>query len=171
MSPTVALAILTWAAIAVLFFGLAAVLREVRLLRGLVTGRPEGFAAAPPDIDLGPRITGGATRVVLAADTGCPLCRQVAQRLAEGTPGAVLLTHEPADRWNALAGPLRVYSDPDAWRQVSHLSPPVLMLVDGSGRVRRMVLPVRVSDVDGVLAGWVSPLREESRDTDIRADS
>jgi hypothetical protein len=171
MSPMIAFAVLTWAAIVVLFLGLAAVLREVRLLRGLVTGRPGAFAAAAPELDLGARVTGGATRVVLAADSGCLLCRQAAQRLAENCPGAVLLTHEPADRWRAFAGALRVVSDPDAWRQLSHLSPPVLMLVDGAGRARRMVLPVRLSDVDGALAEWVLPLGEERRDTDVHADS
>jgi len=171
MSPMIAFAVVTWAAIVVLLLGLAAVLREVRLLRGLVTGRPGAFAAAAPEIDLGARVTGGATRVVVAADSGCQLCHQAAQRLAESHPGAVLLTHEPADRWRAYAGALRVVSDPDAWRQLSHLSTPVLMLVDGAGRVRRMMLPTRLSDVDTALAEWVLPLPEERRDTVLHADS
>jgi hypothetical protein len=40
------------------------------------------------------------------------------------------------------------------------------MLVDGSGRVRRMVLPVREQEVDHVLDEWRIP-----GVTDVRSDS
>lgn len=170
MSPVAAYHVLTWVAIAVLFLGLAAVLREVRLLRGQVAGTdPDGFATAPPDIALGPRLAGPGPRVVLAVDSGCALCLAVTERLAGAAPGpgrpaVTLLTHEPAQTWAGAAGRLAVVSDREAWRAVAHLSPPVLMLVDDTGRVRRMVLPVRVSDVDKALAGWPELSREEGAD-------
>ncbi|MGC9671158.1 hypothetical protein ACNTMW_32005 [Planosporangium sp. 12N6] len=165
MSPTTAFAIVTWAAIIVLFAGLAAVLREVRALRDIVTRTPDGFAATQPDLALGARFATGDQRVVLAADSGCPLCLQIVDRLARQatapTPGPLtvtLLTHEPPATWDGLADGMPVVSDRDSWRAVSHLAPPVLMLVDGSGTVRRMSLPVRADEVDGVLREWSDPV-------------
>lgn len=178
MSPVIAFDIVTWAAIVVLFFGLAAVLREVRLLRGLVARNPDGFATAQPDLSLGERFADGNTshrgarRIVVAVDSGCPLCLAVIDRLAERAPEATLLTHEPAAVWDGVASELTVVSDRESWRAVSHLSPPVLMLVDGSGLVRRMVLPVRVEEVDHVLGEWSDLVKEEiAGDADVRADS
>ncbi|MET8996839.1 hypothetical protein [Amycolatopsis sp. Hca4] len=158
MTPSLAITLITWAAIVLLFFGLAAVLREVRLLRGMVTGGTDGFSAAPPDLVLGPQFAG---RVVAAVDSGCPLCLTVAERLAGLGADATLLTHEPLTAWAELAHGLPVVSDGEAWRSVSHLSPPVLMLADETGRVRRMLLPSRVSEVDTALAGWAEPMEGE----------
>lgn len=157
MSPTVAFAILTWAAIVVLYLGLAATLREVRLLRGTVLRNPGGYAAGQPDIRLGEAFTGPhpGGRVVVAADSGCPMCLAVIELLALRKVPAELLTHEPPEVWTRIAGPLRVVSDRDSWRAVAHLAPPVLMLVDGGGTVRRLQLPVRVEEVDDVLADWI----------------
>ena len=70
---------------------------------------------------------------------------------------ATLLTHEPETTWAELAHGLPVISDGEAWRSVSHISPPVLMLLDGTGRVRRMLLPVRAAEVDTTLAEWAVP--------------
>jgi hypothetical protein len=167
MSPVAALLVVTWAAIVVLFFGLAAVLREVRLLRGIVTRDRDGFVAAQPELSLGEPFTGGdGTRIVLAVDSGCPLCLAATQRLAARGYPATLLTHESPEAWPGIAGGLTVVSDRESWRSISHLSPPVLMLVDGSGRVRRMVLPVREQEVDHVLDEWRIP-----GVTDVRSDS
>ncbi|MFD7660045.1 hypothetical protein ACFV4N_39220 [Actinosynnema sp. NPDC059797] len=144
MNPGTAFLVVTWVAIVVLFLGLAAVLREVRLLRAAVARDPAGFSAAQPDVVLGERF---ANRVVLAADSGCPLCVAVARRLTD----AVLLTHEPPGAWDTR---LDVVSDREAWRSVSHLAPPVLMRVDATGRVARLALPVREEQVDEVLDEW-----------------
>jgi hypothetical protein len=172
MSPTLAFDIVTWAAILGLFLGLAAVLREVRLLRGLVTRNPDGFVTAPPELSLGERFAGGSgSRIVLAADSGCPLCVRAVERLAR-VRDAVLLTHESGAVWERVAGRLRVVSDRESWRTISHLSTPVLMLVDGSGVVRKMVLPVREEEVDRVVGEWDRLVQGEMRDVaGIRADS
>src|SRR5947207_16019677 len=104
MSPVVAFAVITWAAIVVLFLALGAVLREVRLLRGLVARNPAGFSSTKPDISLdGEFASGGPARIVVAADSGCPLCLAVVDRLADRAPGAVLLTHEPSAVWDGIA--------------------------------------------------------------------
>lgn len=142
-------AVITWAAIALLFLGLGAVLREVRMLRGLVTRNADAFTTAALDVSFdGWSSSGGEPEVVLAADSGCPLCLAVAERLGAWRPGAVLLTHQPPEVWSGVADRLRVVSDHAAWRLISRLSPPVLMLVDGTGTVRRMVLPSREDEVD-----------------------
>jgi hypothetical protein len=45
-------------------------------------------------------------------------------------------------------------SDREAWRAISHLASPVLMEVDGNGRVSRLVLPARLSEVDDMVTEW-----------------
>jgi hypothetical protein len=157
MTTSMAFSLITWAAIILLFFGLAAVLREVRLLRGVVTRTADGFVAAPPELDLGPRFAGGGPRIVAAVDSGCPLCLTVVERLAGLGAEATLLTHEPLTTWTDLARGLPVVSDGEAWRSISHLSPPVLLQLDGTGHVRRMLLPVRAAEVDTTLADWTGP--------------
>ncbi|SDM80012.1 thioredoxin domain-containing protein [Allokutzneria albata] len=147
MSAELAFYLITWAAIIVLFLGLAATLREVRLLRAVVMRNPDGFATAQPDVVLGGVFADGTSRPIVAAvDSGCPLCRTVVEELARRAPDAKLLTHESPSVWRDAG--LEVISDREAWRAISHLSPPVLMHVDGGGAVRRMTLPVRVEELD-----------------------
>ncbi len=161
MSPTLAFAILTWVAIALLFLAVGAVLREVRQVRALVVRNPAGYVASPPPrVRLSTVITAmPQARVVLAADSTCPACvasvRAVAARA--DVLDAVVLTHEPADAWADLAGPtLPVVSDPDAWRAIGHLTPPVLMWMDPDGVVRDLVLPIDLAQVDAVLNRWAA---------------
>lgn len=163
MSPQLALHIVTWVAIVVLFLGLGAVLREVRFLRDRV-----GAAAATgglTSLRLPPSLTGGHRRIVVAVDSGCPLCLGVVDRLAtlaEGAPTRpVLLTYEPTEQWAAVAGRLDVVRDDQAWSTVAHLSTPILMLVDGAGVVERLVLPTHERDVNQSLESWgVQPAPE-----------
>jgi hypothetical protein len=154
MSPNIAYHILVWVAIVVLFCALAAVMREVRLLRGIVLRDGKGFTAAHPEITLGPGFADGRTRIVLAVDTGCPLCVAATERLARLAPGATVLTHEDVAAWEGLANGLAVVRDRESWRAISHLASPVLMRVDGAGRVGELVLPTRVSEVDEMLTEW-----------------
>jgi hypothetical protein len=152
MSPFIAYQVLVGLAIVVLFCALAAVLREVRLLRGMVAR--DGFTSTTGPITLGPGFAAGRTKIVLAADTGCPLCVAAAERLGQLAPGSTVLTHEDAAAWDGLAAGLEVVSDREAWRAVAHLATPVLMRVDGTGTVGELVLPARVSEVDKMLTEW-----------------
>ena len=146
MSPLLALNIALCAAVLVLYLGLAAVLREVRLLRGTVLRAAGGFAGQQGVRLGGPLATAG---IVVAADSGCALCLAVIDRLAAlGVPASVL-THEPGHVWDGLAAGLVVVSDPESWRAVAHLSPPVLMRVGGDGAVGATLLPAGVDEVDG----------------------
>jgi hypothetical protein len=181
MSPGLAIWLVTWAAIVLLFLGLAAVLREVRLLRGLVTRDPNGFVAAAPQLRLGGAFASGSgPRIVLAVDSGCSLCLAITARLAHrtadgaaaGLSTVTLLTHEAPEVWADIAEGLPVVSDRESWRSISHLSPPVMMIVDGEGRVGKLVLPVRAEEIDGLYDEWRDTVQEGSRDVaDVRADS
>ncbi|MEN3356596.1 MAG: hypothetical protein V7637_578 [Mycobacteriales bacterium] len=180
MSPTAAFAVLTWVAIVLLFLGLGAVLREVRLLRALVSRDPDGFTAAQPELTLGGSFAGppadpagpGAAgpRMVVAADTGCGLCVTVVRRLADRGATATVLTHEPAAAWAGLAGQLPVVTDRDAWRAISHLSPPVLMLVDPAGAVHKLLLPVRAEQADRAAVDWGAAAADEPERTPDAVD-
>jgi len=154
VAPIISYHILIWLAIVVLFCALAAVLREVRLLRAMVLQDGKGFTAARPEITLGPDFADGRTRIVLAVDTGCPLCVAATERLGRRAPGATVLTHEDVTAWEGLAAGLDVVRDRYSWRAISHLASPVLMRVDGTGRVDRLVLPTRVSEVDEMVTEW-----------------
>jgi hypothetical protein len=163
MSPAVAFSIVTWAAIVLLFFGLAAVMREVRLLRAAVLRNPDGYTSTGPDIELGAELGGAdGPHIVLAADSGCPLCLAVIERLRYRGVKATLLTHEQPAVWRGIADHLTVVSDQEVWRSVSHLAPPVLMMVDRAGSVRKLVLPAREDEVDTVLDDWAGTGGEET---------
>ncbi len=166
MSPLWALLVLTWAAIVVLFLGLGAVLREIRLLRARIdTAATSGERV---DIVLPASVTGGRGGVVLAVDSGCPLCIAVVQQVASVTTGpegsgAVLLTFEPEEQWGGLTGGLPVVRDDRAWSAIAHLSTPILMQVGGDGRVERLHLPANERDVVPTLRSWGVPNRTEEK--------
>ncbi len=175
MPPAVAVALITWAAIIVLYLALAAVLRELRLLRLQVSRlsvvhAPAGAQGGPvgatmPTLDPGGSnivlpadVTAGQGGVVLAATSSCPLCRVVIDHLARWADQhdlpAVLLTYEPEGDWGHLPPALRVVRHDEAWSQVAHLDPPVLLQVSDTGLVTDLILPVRGEDVDAALTSW-----------------
>jgi hypothetical protein len=152
MSASAALTILSWGAILVLFLAVGALLREVRLLRALVV-RDVSYSSSGPDLLLGDTVTAGQDRIVLASDTGCPLCGAVTARLAQ--VGAehgirpVLLTYERADQWPPqVRQAYDVVSDRAEWQKIAHLNPPVLMAVRADGRVVDLALPVDVGSAE-----------------------
>lgn len=177
MSPALALSILQWAAIVVLYLGLAAVLRETRMLRGQVTRLQARLAAdhTVPAVDLAlpTSLTDDRATVVLVADTTCPSCAAVLERLAgrraDLTVPLVVLTWEEESAWEHLAGGLRVVRDPSAWSAVSHLTPPVLLRTASDGRVLDVHLPVGAGDVDTTLADWGALSHATSSDTEVKA--
>ncbi|MDP4506851.1 hypothetical protein [Nonomuraea turcica] len=160
MSADTALMIVTWAALIILYLGLAATLREVRRLRAEVLAlRTGGGPSAAPALKL-PTLAydGQAERVVLAADLGCPACDQAVMELVALAPGLeqppILLTYEEPEVWGTAAQALTVTKDPAAWSQIAHLTPPVVLLVRPDGRVADLRLPVNGSAVTTALADW-----------------
>jgi hypothetical protein len=156
VSPLWALLLLTWAAMILLFLGLGAVLREVRMLRAQIDAA--AATGERVDIELPSSVAGDQGGLVLAVDSGCPLCIAVVQQVGSVMSGpdsaAVLLTFEPEEQWNGLSGGLPVVRDDRAWSAIAHLSTPILLQVDGQGQVRRLHLPANERDVTPVLQSW-----------------
>ncbi|MFE5125102.1 hypothetical protein [Streptomyces sp. NPDC056669] len=170
MSATLALVILSWIAIVILYLALAAVLREVRMLRRQLDERAAG-AAPPAELVLPPSFVErvaepGRERTVLVADATCPLCRHAAAVLAErATPDfrPVLLTYEPPERWSSLPDGVELVQDSEAWSSLAHLTPPVILTVGTDGTVGSLHLPSSERDVAGALAVTNStPLMERT---------
>jgi len=162
MSPWLAVTIVTWVALLVLYLGLAATLRQVRLLSAELTALRAGGDTRTTGVDLHlPALAvpdGPAARLVVAADTGCPACHVTVETLAALAPGLpvppLLLTYEPPQVWRDLAGHMEVRQDTESWRALRHLAPPVLMSVDASGRVIDLALPSSPEDVPRTLSAW-----------------
>src|SRR5687768_14802628 len=135
MSATLSLVILSWIAIVILYLALAAVLREVRMLRRQFDERAATTAAPPAELVLPTSFVKriavpGGERTVLVADAGCPLCRHAAAMLADmATPDfrPVLLTYEQPEKWSSLPDTVELVQDRDAWSSLAHLSPPVIL--------------------------------------------
>src|SRR6187397_1792616 len=82
MPVWMAVSIITWIALLLMFFALATVVRDVRLLRSQINRDATEFAAARVALQL-PGPVGHDGGIVLAADVGCPLCLATAIRLGE----------------------------------------------------------------------------------------
>lgn len=155
MSPLLALTILSWIAIVVLYLGLAAVQREVRMLRRQLaesrTTTGDGLDNLRlPQAFLSRIVLPDRSRTVLVADSGCPLCRAAAVMLAEPTGQdvrPVLLTYESPEKWADLSDSIDIVRDREVWSELAHLSPPVLLEVNHRGRIESLVLPVTELDV------------------------
>lgn len=177
MNPWLAAGIITWVAIVVCYLGLAAVLREVRILRhqvsrlsfaagqlatagpredGITSTQGQGLrlpAVLEPSAEGHPQ-----PAVVLAATSGCPLCRVALQRVGELGPRlaapVTLLTYEDHAAWGDLPSGVRVVRDDEAWSEIAHLAPPALLRVAATGAVTEIQLPVGAASVDETLASW-----------------
>lgn len=178
MDPALALQILQWVAIIVVYLGFAAVLRETRLLRAqvsrlqlqLAAGEP-GAADAPGGVESLPaHLTDGRDGIVVAADTTCPSCARVLDRLTERRDAlrlpVTVLTWEPEEAWSGLGRDLHIVRDADAWSELAHLAPPVLLRVAAGGRVQRLHLPASADDVDATLTSWGALAHENAAERD-----
>ncbi len=149
MSPWLATTIVTWIALIIVYLGLAATLRRVNQLRAeLASLRASGRGGAQLRLP-------GYSGIVLAADSACDACHLAVTELSSKSPSSTLLCHEP---WEGTT--LRVRVDPEAWRRLAHLSPPVLMAVDANGQVTDIALPTNPGDVARVLKSWGTPVLE-----------
>ena len=172
MSPWLATTILTWAALLLLYLGLAATLRKVTALTAELAALRAGGDARAAGVQL--RLPGLADagapgrRLVLAADSVCPACHMAVAALDELAPrlsaAPLLLTYEAPEVWQSAAH-LEVRHDPESWRLLASLSPPVLMAVDTAGQVTELALPTMSEDIQRTLAGWgmMSAVTERSQ--------
>lgn len=164
MDAVIALQILQWVAIVVVYLGFAALLRETRLLRGQVSrlqlqvSTLGGEAGARAEEEpLPERVTGGRDGVVVVADTTCPSCALVLERLMSHRghlrAQVTLLTWEPEEDWSHLES-VRIVRDAQAWSNLAHLTPPILLRVEASGRIASLHLPSGIEDIDATLTSW-----------------
>jgi len=165
MSPLLAATAVTWVALLIVYLGLAATLRKVHYLEAEVRTMRSGGQVRPIGVDL--RLPGlaapatpdapGATLVV-AVDSGCASCRLAVEELAEIAPTLreqpILLTYETPDTWGFAAQSLRIRRDPESWRALAHLSPPILMTVDGEGTVTDLILVSQPNQVTRAAITW-----------------
>jgi hypothetical protein len=161
MSPWLAATILTWVALLLLYLGLAATLRKVNVLSAELAALRSGGNATASGVAL--RLPGLAKadapsrRLVLAADTFCPACHIAVEALddlaSRMDKAPLLLTYEEPEVWQSATN-LRVHHDPESWRRLASLSPPVLMVVDATGQVTEVALPTMADDIPRTLAGW-----------------
>lgn len=174
MSATLSLVILSWIAIVILHLALAAVLREVRMLRRRLDERT-ATAAPPAELELPASFVEciaapGGERTVLVADASCPLCRHAAAALAEmATPASrpVLLTYEPLEKWSSLPVTVELVQDRDAWSALAHLSPPVVLTFGADGTVGSLHLPSSEREVAAALAVTAPRLSSKGRHDDV----
>lgn len=179
MSPSTAVTVITWAAMVVLYLGLAATLHRVRTLAAELAALRAGGHVKATGVDLqlpalaSPDASGG--RLVLAADTGCPACHLAVETLAALAPELsrvpTLLTYEPPEAWRETfpqaAGRLEIRQDPESWRLLAHLMPPLLLSVDAEGRVTELALPSTLDDLPRVLAAWGLRSHDHSRERSL----
>ncbi len=167
MSPTAAFAVITWVALVILYFGLAAVLREVRQLRSELTTLKVGAPAITAVDVTWPALAAdpGQTAVVLVGDSACPPCLEAAAelgRLAPRLPARPkLLTYESPATWQSTADRLAIVQDRDAWANLAHLTPPLLLLVDAHGHIRELALLADGRGVRRTLGSWGFELAPE----------
>jgi hypothetical protein len=161
MDPLLALLILSWIAIIVLYLGLAAVLREVRMLRREVAAASSMSWLEDAEQDevvrLPPGVAPGRT-VVLASDSSCPLCRLLVSALAAQRDAilapVVVLGYEQPEEWRAFPTELTYVQDESAWQQIAHLSPPVLLVTDGAGVAEQIAMPSSEAEAIHLLQLW-----------------
>lgn len=168
MDPLLALLIISWIAIVVLYLGLAAVLREVRMLRRQVSELGLGLDDTPTDdvVRMPPHVAPGRS-LVLASDSTCPLCRLLLATLARvqgriAVPVTVLGYQDPQE-WQDFPAGMRYVRDDEAWRQIAHLSPPVLMLITEDGTAQEVTMPSSEAEMTGLLHLWGVADLDEAR--------
>ncbi|HZM75249.1 MAG TPA: hypothetical protein VFC19_05955 [Candidatus Limnocylindrales bacterium] len=162
MSPLLAAIVATWGALLIVYLGLAATLRKVHFLEAEVRSLHAGSGVKPIGVDL--RLPGLAApdapkaRLVVAVDSACASCHLTVEELLEIAPTLreqpILLTYETPDTWGHAAQSLRIRRDPDTWRALAHLSPPVLMTVDGEGTVTDLILVSQPNQVRRAAITW-----------------
>lgn len=165
MSPLLAITAVTWVALLIVYLGLAATLRKVHFLEAEVRSLRPGGQVKPIGVDL--RLPGLAVqevpgapeaRLVVAVDSACASCHLTVEALVEIAPTLreepILLTYETPDTWGYAAQSLRIRRDPQTWRALAHLSPPILMTVDREGIVTDLVLVAHPTQVNRAAITW-----------------
>lgn len=172
MAPDTALIVALTVAVLVLYLGLAATLREVREMRRDLTLLGADIGR---DRSLDMRLSGLSdpsepATVVAVVDQACPLCLAVLDELEhrrhDPVP-AVVLAHGDLAQLETAYPTLDIRDVPEAWQELAHLTPPVLMTVDRSGSVTDMQLPANQMQARDVLQRWSATASQTERRDDV----
>lgn len=163
MDKTLALFIITWAVMVLLYLGLARVLFEVNGLRRRVDRlAAQSFTStASHPIVLSDDVFAGVD-VILVAESSCPRCWAVLEYLVEhgSAHQLALLTYEEPTAWSPWSDRIRIIRSASDWASMAHLSPPVLLRLDRGGAVADIALPVGESDLKKTLDLWHDSSKE-----------
>ena len=160
MSLTLAGFVATWIALIVLLLATSRLYYDVKILQ---RQQQRHGSASPPVASVRPTEIpelrghirpGGA--IVAAVDGQCSTCWEVVEGLIEAPTALqrVLLTFDE-EAWKHEARVTLVVSE-RAWSRVSHIQPPLLMLVDSSGRIEQLELPVSANQASSIASRWDS---------------
>lgn len=164
MDRTIALFIVTWGVMLLLYLGLARVLFETHGLRHRVdrlTAKSSASTASYP-IDLSNDVFAGID-ILLVAESSCPRCWTVLECLIKhGSAHQVaLLTYEEPTVWTPYTNRIRIIRSAADWGAMAHVSPPVLLRLSRDGRsVLDLALPVDESDLKATLDLWDESSKE-----------
>jgi hypothetical protein len=173
MSPDHALIAVLSVAVVVLYLGLAATLREVREVRRDLSSLSADLGR---DRSLDIRLSGlsdpaDPSTVVAVVDQECPLCLAVLDELEhrrrEDPVPAVVLAHGDLAPLETAYPTLDIRDVPEAWQELAHLTPPVLLTVDRSGSVIDMQLPANQTQARNVLQRWSATAEHNERRDDV----
>jgi hypothetical protein len=158
MDRTVALFIVTWGVVLLLYLGLARVLYDLQGLRRRVErlSAQSSPATSSHPLELPAGVFNGID-VLLAAESSCPRCWVILEWIIENASGRqlALLTYERPAVWSPFADRIRIIQSESAWASIAHLSPPVLLRLDRTGSaVAEISLPVGESDLQATLDLW-----------------
>jgi hypothetical protein len=161
-----ALFIVTWGVMLLLYLGLARVLFEIHGLRRRVdrlmarSRSSESTDAYPIDL---PSEASAGIDILLVAESSCPRCWAVLECLIErGSAHRLgLLTYEEPSVWSPFSDRIRIIQSETGWASVAHLSPPALLRLDRArGEVSDIALPVGESDLKAKLDLWNKSSKE-----------
>jgi hypothetical protein len=162
MDRTLALFIITWGVMVLLYLGLARVLFEINGLRRRVdrlTAQSSSTASYP--IVLSDDVFTGVD-VLLVAESSCARCWAVLEYLVEhgSAHQLALLTYEEPTVWSPCSSRIQIIRSTTDWASMAHLSPPILLRLDRGGAVADIALPVGESDLKKTLDLWRDSSRE-----------
>ncbi len=165
MDRTIALFIVTWGVMLLLYLGLARVLFELRGLRSRVDHLTARSSASSPSypIDLPSHAFAGVD-ILLVAESSCARCWAVLECLIkrDSAHELGLLTYEDPAVWSPFSDRIQIIQSETSWASMNHLSLPVLLRLDRArGTVSDIALPVGESDLKATLDRWDKSSTEE----------
>lgn len=164
MSVSAAVDVVTWAALLLLYLGMARLWVEVRSIRraiqfplalaGEQTSQHSAFLPAA--------VNQPTPTIVAVVDSDCSSCWDVAFLMDQLVPAGrgYLLSYESASTWAVRGVRTEAIVDEDAWTSFVPLSTPILVLTNGE-QINRIHPPVDTEDARKTLLQWTGKQSEK----------